>query len=64
MTEDSRENWRKGLFDWLFTNSENWVKVWEGKYDAQETPTLFEQLHQEQYDYDQYGNKIKKQNWQ
>lgn len=64
MTEDSRENWRKGLFDWLFTNSENWVKVWEGKYDSQESLTLFEQSYQEQYEYDQYGNKIKKQIWQ
>lgn len=39
MTVESRENWRKGIFDWLFTNSENWVKVWEGKYDDQK-PTM------------------------
>ena len=64
MTEDSRESWRKSAFDWLFINSENWVKVLEGKYDSQESLTLFEQSYQEQYEYDQYGNKIKKQIWQ
>ena len=43
MTEESRENWRKGLFDWLFANSENWVKVWEGKYDSTSQQSLFEE---------------------
>lgn len=43
MTEESRENWRKGLFDWLFANSENWVKVWEGKYDSTSQQSMFEE---------------------
>ena len=65
MTEQSRENWRKGVFDWLFANSENWVKVWEGKYNTQTTGTLFDTpANNIQYEYDQYGNKTKKQGWQ
>ena len=29
---DSKRGW-KASFDWLFTNSNNWVKVYEGNYD-------------------------------
>ncbi len=33
ITERSNATWRKKAFDWLFENSQNWVKVWEGRYD-------------------------------
>lgn len=62
--EQSRENWRKKLFDWIFDNSENWVKVWEGQYDSQKTNSLFDSYQQEQYEYDRNGNKVKIQDWQ
>lgn len=64
MTEESRENWRKGLFDWLFANSGNWVKVWEGKYDSPEQPSLFGPNYNNQPEYDQHGNKTNKQVWE
>ena len=32
MRGDNKRGWR-ATFDWIFTNSENWVKVLEGKYD-------------------------------
>lgn len=31
---DNKRGW-KADFDWIFTNSQNWVKVLEGKYDNQ-----------------------------
>jgi hypothetical protein len=30
---DNDRGWRAG-FDWIFENSKNWVKVWEGNYDG------------------------------
>lgn len=34
MRGDNKRGW-KADFDWIFTNSQNWVKVLEGKYDNQ-----------------------------
>lgn len=34
MRGDNKRGWRAD-FDWIFTNSQNWVKVLEGKYDNQ-----------------------------
>lgn len=34
MRGDNQRGW-KADFDWIFTNSQNWVKVLEGKYDNQ-----------------------------
>lgn len=34
MRGDNNRGW-KADFDWIFTNSQNWVKVLEGKYDNQ-----------------------------
>lgn len=35
MRGDSRKGW-KADFDWIFENSDNWVKILEGKYDNPE----------------------------
>ena len=34
---DNKRGW-KASFDWLFTNSNNWVKVYEGNYDNRTQP--------------------------
>lgn len=36
MRGDNQRGWRAD-FDWIFTNSTNWVKILEGKYDNKDT---------------------------
>lgn len=57
LTEQSRENWRKGLFDWLFANSENWVKIWEGKYNSLSQDN-YPITQSQQQRFDVYGKEI------
>lgn len=40
MRGDNNRGWRAD-FDWIFANSQNWVKVLEGKYDNRTTPQYF-----------------------
>lgn len=35
---EDKDGW-KANFDWVFTNSDNWIKVIEGNYDNRTTPT-------------------------
>ena len=35
MQGDNKRGW-KATFDWVFENSKNWVKIFEGNYDNRE----------------------------
>lgn len=59
INNESRENWRRGLFDWIFLNEDNWLRIWEGRL-ANDTQTIEHSTKK----FDQYGNPIKETTWQ
>lgn len=59
ITKESRANWRKNCFNWIFENSENWVKVYEGNYDDNQHSLFSSKPQVSGPRYDDYGHLIK-----
>ena len=59
ITKESRANWRKNCFNWIFENSENWVKVYEGNYDDNQQSLFSSKPQVSEPRYDDYGHLIK-----